>query len=188
MSRRIWIVATVIVIIVGVLVAIRYAQSGGVNQTASQAPAVGTAEKGKKAPDFSAATDHGFFDLAKTDKPVMLEVFATWCPHCQRETSVIDRLYRQYASRVDFVGVSGSDKAMDGQSPSSEQDVLNFAAATHAQYPLAYDGSLEVAREYLQGAFPTLVVIAPDKTVTYITTGETPYAELNTAISSALRR
>ncbi|HZZ64591.1 MAG TPA: TlpA family protein disulfide reductase [Candidatus Baltobacteraceae bacterium] len=186
MNRRTWILITLAVIVVGALLAWRYAVNGGVKQSASQAPVAGSAAKGQTAPEFSAATDKGFFDLAKTRKPVFLEVFATWCPHCQRETAIIDRLYRQYAGRVDFIGVSGSDRAMDGQSPTSEQDVLNFAAVTHAQYPLAYDGSLQIAREYLQGAFPTLVVIAPDKKITYITTGETPYGELDAAIRSAL--
>lgn len=186
MNRRIWIWITIAVIVAGAVVAWRYAGSGGIKQSASQAPVAGTAAKGQTAPQFSAATDKGFFDLAKTRKPVFLEVFATWCPHCQRQTAVLDQLYHQYAGRVDFVGVTGSDRAMDGQSASSEQDVLNFAAATHAQYPLAYDGSLQVAREYLQGAFPTLVVIAPDKKITYITTGETTYNELNAAIRGAL--
>jgi thiol-disulfide isomerase/thioredoxin len=183
--RRFLIWATVIIVIAGILFAIRYANSG-VNRNATQAPVIGLAQLGQKAPQFSAATDRGYFDLAKTTKPVFLEVFATWCPHCQRETAVIDRLYRQYKDRVAFVGVSGSTTAMDGSSPSSEQDVLNFAKAQHAEYPLAYDGSLDIAHKYLQGGFPTLVVIARDKTITYISSGETSYAELDGAIQKTL--
>lgn len=186
MNRRILIWVTVVIIAVAAVLAWRYAGNGGVKQAASQSPVVGAAVKGQTAPQFSAATDQGYFDLAKSRKPVLLEVFATWCPHCQRESAVIDRLYQQYRGRVDFVGVSGDDRAMDGQSASSEQDVLNFAAATHAQYPLAYDASLQVAHEYLQGGFPTLVVIAKNKKVAYITSGETPYSELNAALSRVL--
>jgi thiol-disulfide isomerase/thioredoxin len=186
MNRRLWIWITVAVIIVGILFAIRYANMGGVNRNVTQAPVIGGAQQGGRAPEFAAATDHGYFDLAKTAKPVFLEVFATWCPHCQRETAVIDRLYQQYKSRVDFVGVSGSDRGMDGQSAASEQDVLNFATQLHAQYPLAYDGSLDVAHKYLQGGFPTLVVIDRNKTITYLSSGETSYAELNSAIQKAL--
>jgi len=116
-----------------------------------------------------------------------LEVFATWCPHCQRETAIVDQLYERYKDRVAFVAVTGSATSMDGQGQSSEEDVLNFAKAFNAKYPVAYDNSLDVAHKYLQGGFPTVVVINRQKTVTYITSGETPYDELNSAIVSALR-
>jgi thiol-disulfide isomerase/thioredoxin len=183
--RRILVWLTVAVVILGVLFAIRYANRG-VNRNATQAPVIGVAQVGQTAPHFTAATNQGYFDLAKTGKPVFLEVFATWCPHCQRETAIVDQLYRRYKGRVDFVGVSGSTTGMDGTSPSSEQDVLNFAARFHAQYPLAYDGSLEVAHKYLQGGFPTLVIIGRDKRITYLSSGETSYAELESAIQKLI--
>lgn len=184
-NRRIWIWITVAVIIIGILIAIRFSNTG-VNRNVTEAPVIGTAHLGGKAPEFSVATNHGYFDLARTPKPVFLEIFATWCPHCQRETAIIDRLYQRYKNQVDFVGVSGSTTGMDGQSPSSPQDVLNFAARFRAQYPIAYDGALGVAHEYLQGGFPTLVVIDRNKTVPYLSSGETTYSELDRAIRKAL--
>jgi cytochrome c biogenesis protein CcmG, thiol:disulfide interchange protein DsbE len=185
-NRRVWIWVTIAVVIIGIAIAVRYANTGGVNKNVTQAPQVGVAQQGQKAPEFQTATNQGYFDLAKADRPVFLEVFATWCPHCQRETAVIDKLYNKYKNRVDFVAVSGHQTGMDGQTPSSELDVLNFAKKFHAQYPVAYDGSLDVAKKYLQGGFPTLVVINRDKTVSYITSGETPYSELNSAIQRVL--
>ncbi len=185
-NTRILLWISVVVVIVGAIIAIRYANSGGVQKSASQAPVLGTAKLGAPAPAFQAATNHGFFDLAKTGKPVFLEVFATWCPHCQRETAVIDQLYAKYKNRVDFVAVTGSTVGMDHQSPSSEEDTLTFAQTFHAQYPVAFDGSMDVAKEYLQGGYPTLVVINRKKVVTYLTSGETPYAELASAIKSVL--
>jgi thiol-disulfide isomerase/thioredoxin len=65
-------------------------------QTASQSPIVGKAQIGHSAPTFEVSTTGGFFDLATVDKPVFLEVFATWCPHCQRETSVLNDLFDHY--------------------------------------------------------------------------------------------
>lgn len=178
---------SIVAIAVGIAVALHYANTGNhVNKTATQAPVVGTASVGAKAPQFSAATDRGYFGLAKTSKPVFLEVFATWCPHCQHETAIIDKLYARYKDRVDFVAVTGSNVGMDRQSPESEQDVLDFAQTFHAQYPMAFDGSMQVAKEYLQGGFPTLVVINGKKIVTYITSGETSYDELAAALNKTL--
>lgn len=177
---------SILVIIAGVFVAIRYANTGGVQKSATQAPVIGTAQLGKPAPNFQMATTGGFFDLAAQNKPVFLEVFATWCPHCQRETAIIDQLYQKYKDRVAFVGVTGSTVGMDHQSPSSEQDTLNFVQQFNVKYPVAFDGSMTVAKQYLQGGYPTLVVIDKDKIVTYITSGETSFSELDTAIKGAL--
>lgn len=187
-NSRILIWVSIVVVAVGVLAAIRYANTGGVQKSSTQAPVLGIATLGQKAPEFSAATNHGYFDLAKSTAPVFLEVFATWCPHCQRETAIIDQLYKKYKGRVDFVAVTGSSVGMDHQSPASEEDTLNFAQQFGAQYPVAFDGSLDVAKEYLQGGYPTLVVIDRNKKVAYITSGETPFAELDKAITSALSR
>jgi thiol-disulfide isomerase/thioredoxin len=155
-------------------------------KSASQAPVVGKAALGQRAPQFVVATTQGPFDLNKSTKPVFLEIFATWCPHCQRETAVIDKLYAEYKSRVDFVGVSGSDTAMDGTSPASQLDVIQWVDRFHVDYPVAYDSTQSVAQLYLQGGFPTLVVIGTNKQVAYINSGEISYAELKTAIDHAL--
>ena len=105
-------------------------------------------------------------------KPVFLEVFATWCPHCQRETAVINALYHRYAGKLDFVAVSGSPYANDRLSPESLSDVLGFAHYFKVQYPIAYDASLDVAKSYLQGGYPTIALITGDKRIAYVGSGE----------------
>ncbi len=155
-------------------------------QSASESPIIGKAQVGDTAPEFVVSTTAGLFDLAKTTKPVFLEVFATWCPHCQRETAVIDRLYKAYGRRVDFVAVSGSDTAMDGVSESSQLDVLNFVQHFKVQYPVGYDPILDVANLYLQGGFPSFAIIDKNKRVAYLNSGEQPYNELSAALNKVL--
>jgi thiol-disulfide isomerase/thioredoxin len=156
-------------------------------QTASQQSIVGKAQVGRPAPFFEVSTTAGLFDLKKTRKPVFLEVFATWCPHCQRETAVVDRAYRTYGARMDFVAVSGSDTAMDGTSTASQLDVLEWARRFNAAYPVAYDPLLSVANLYLQGGFPTFAIIDKNKRVDYLESGEVAYRDLDAAIRRALR-
>lgn len=162
-------------------------------QNVSPSTVVGKAQVGQAAPRFQASTTAGFFDLAKTGKPVFLEVFATWCPHCQAETAVINKLYAAYGSRVAFLAVSGSDTAMDNTSESSPLDVLNYARQFNVRYPIAYDPLVRepnnpksVANLYLQGAFPTIAVIGKDKKVTYLDTGEISYDDLAAEIKKVL--
>jgi len=180
MNQRIAAIATavLIVLIAAGAVAWYLLRPSRQLQTASQSPVVGKATLGGTAPEFEVATTSGLFDLDKADKPVFLEVFATWCPHCQRMTTVIDKLYEAYGSRVDFVGVSGSATAMDGTSAASELDVLNWRQRFNVKYPVAYDPLENVADLYLQGGFPTLAIVDKSKKIVYLTSGEIPYDTL----------
>jgi thiol-disulfide isomerase/thioredoxin len=181
---------TGIVVLVVIVAAIAYYNFGSSRtrvQTASQAPIVGKAQAGQPAPTFVVATTSGLFDLSKATKPVFLEVFATWCPHCQREVAVINRVYAKYRERVDFVAVSGSDTGMDGTTASSQLDVLNWVKRFHVAYPVAYDPLLNVANLYMQGGFPTVAVIARDKKIAYLDSGEATYGELSAALDKVLR-
>ena len=187
-QRRIAFVSIVVVLLIAALaLAWPLLRPSRQLQTASQSPIVGQALVGSTAPEFEVATTAGLFDLAKTNKPVFLEVFATWCPHCQREAPVVDRLYQKYRGRVDFVGVSGSDTGMDGRSAESQNDVLDWAHRFHVQYPVGYDPVLDIAGLYLQGGFPTFAVIDKNKRITYLNSGEQSYADLDAAIQRVLR-
>jgi cytochrome c biogenesis protein CcmG, thiol:disulfide interchange protein DsbE len=181
---------TGIVVAILIVAAIAYYNFGSSHariQTASQAPIVGKAQLGKPAPPFEVATTAGLFDLSKATKPVFLEVFATWCPHCQHVVGVINRVYAKYRDRVAFVAVSGSDTGMDGTTPSSELDVLDWIKRFHVAYPVAYDPVLNVANLYLQGGFPTVAIIARDKKISYLDDGEIGYGELTAALDKVLR-
>lgn len=190
MNRKTLGVATLIVVAVIALVALSFYLFGpgrrGV-QTASESPIVSKVQVGQPAPNFEVSTTAGLFDLSAVSKPVFLEVFATWCPHCQREVPVVERLYRKYGSRVAFVAVSGSDTGMDGTSPSSQFDVLTWARRFNAGYPVAYDPLLNVANLYLQGGFPTFAMIDQNKKVRYLTSGEVSYHDLDAAVAAVLR-
>lgn len=182
MTRRNVLLLTVAIVVAIVIAAIAYLvvnRSNGAQQlqNASQAPVAALLSVGAQAPQFTALTTAGSFDLSKTRKPVFLEVFATWCPHCQRETVVLNRLYTQFAGKVAFVAVSGSATGMNGLAE-TPQDVIQFRQMFHVLYPIAFDGSLSVAQEYLQGGFPTIVIISSEKKIVYLSSGEIAEAKL----------
>jgi len=178
-----------IALIVAILIAV-VAFYSRVPKTASVAPTQANIKVGDVAPDFTVATTSGEFNLKKalaTGKPVFLEVFATWCPHCQHMVSVLDPLYKTYGDRIDFVAVSGSPYGMDGSTPESQADVIKFQQDLGVQYPIAYDPTLDVASKYLIGGYPTLVLITAADKVAYLTSGETPKATLAAAINNVLK-
>lgn len=178
--------AIIVAIVVGAIVWHFAAPSRPV-ESASQPPPLGQAAVGTVAPEFVLPTTAGLFDMQKARKPVFLEVFATWCPHCQRMTTVVDQLFNTYKSRASFIGVSGSNQGMDGTTAASQADVLAWMQRFKVAYPIAYDPSLTVANSYLQGGFPTFAIVGRDGKITYLNSGELKYADLAAALDTALR-
>lgn len=141
---------------------------------------------GQTAPQFVVSTTNGPFDLNASKGPTFLEVFATWCPHCQREVPALNALNDKYKGKINFVSVSGSSRAGDGNSPESQADVVSFASQLHVTYPIAYDPDLAVAKSYLGGGFPTIVIIDKNKKISKVLEGEIAQADLDKAIAAVL--
>jgi thiol-disulfide isomerase/thioredoxin len=176
----------VIAVALVVTVAVLSRNPSVVPQSATESHAQSTIKVGDTAPEFAVATTAGSFDLATAKTPVFLEVFATWCPHCQRETKVIDNLYRKYGKQISIVGVSGSNVGGDGNTPESQADVIAFTQKFGVTYPVAYDPDLKVANAYLQSGFPTIVMIKANKTISYVGDGEIAESTLESAIKADL--
>jgi thiol-disulfide isomerase/thioredoxin len=161
-----------------------------VPQAATSAPIQSGIKVGQTAPEFNVATTDGPFDLKTAEsagKPVFLEVFATWCPHCQHEVTTIDALQKKYGDRMAFVGVSGSPTGMDGQSSSSQLDVVNFQETFGVTYPIAYDPTLDVAGKYMLDGYPSLILIDKTGKVAFLASGEVSSKTLTTEINKALK-
>jgi len=178
--------ATIVVIVLAAIAAVGLANRGAVSNVAQTVNPDAKLTVGSVAPTFSITTDAGPFDLASVATPVFLEVFATWCPHCMHEVPIVDALSKAYAGKVAFVGVSGSPYGMDESSPESQDDVNAWVQKLNVTYPVAYDQDLKIANEYLQGGYPTIVMIDSHKVVRYINSGELTPTELETALNGVL--
>jgi thiol-disulfide isomerase/thioredoxin len=186
MKRSYLIYGTLALVIIAIIVAIGLSNRNAVPNAASQAPIQSTLKVGDTAPTFSVPTNAGSFDLASVSTPVLLEVFATWCPHCQHETSILNDLALKYQGKIAMVAVSGSPYGMDGSTPESQADVNTFGQDFQVRYPLAFDPQLTVAHQYLLGGYPTVVLIRPDKKIAYIKDGEIPESDLIKQINGLL--
>ncbi len=176
MNRKTILYATIAVVVIAIIVGVGLASR--VPKAASEAPIQSHLKVGDTAPAFAVSTNAGPFDLAQVSTPVLLEVFATWCPHCQRETAILNDIATKYAGKIAIVAVSGSQTGMDGTTPESQADVNAFGAQFQVRYPVAFDPEQKVAQGYLQGGFPTITLIDKNKKVTWIKDGEVPEADL----------
>lgn len=76
--------------------------------TVSQQVDVGI-EKGDIPPDFTIKTIDGkqyrLSQFKEENKPVLLYFWATWCPFCRRDFSIVRNIYPKYADKVTFLAI-----------------------------------------------------------------------------------
>ena len=187
-SRKTILYATIAVVIVGIVVAVGIAsRSSVVPESATKAVGQSKLKVGDTAPAFTIATNAGNFDLAAVSTPVLLEVFAPWCPHCQKEAPVLNDLATKYAGKLAIVSVSGDAIDYDHNSTAeSESNIHLFADRYQTRYPVAFDRDLKVATLYLHSGFPSVYVIDAKKRIRFQQEGEIPEADLVKAINTAL--
>lgn len=111
------------------------------------------------------------FELARErGKPVVLEVFASWCGTCRHAAPVLAEAYRSHSpDQVAFLGVSVDDS-------------LGDAARAKEHWRIPYDVALDdgsVQRGYKVSLLPTVVVIGRDGIVRHTTTGIPSRRELD---------
>lgn len=180
-----WLAASVSILLLVAVAAVAIINRRGV-EAASEAPIFAPLKVGAVAPSFEVTTVDGHrIDYAQTTGPMLLEIFATWCPHCQKETSTLNDLHRRFGDRLNIVSVSGSKTASDGVSPESLDGIRRFVNDFGVTYPVAYDPALAVAKSYLQGGFPTLVFVDAQKHITTFESGEVSLARLEAQAQKA---
>ncbi len=185
MNRRLIAISTVIVVLIAVIVAVVVSKNA-VSQSASVAPKKTDLKVGDKAPPIQVSSTAGYFDSTTIHQPILLEVFATWCPHCQRETAILNKLQLKYGNEIKIISVSGSSYADEQNSPESQAHVVAFAQHFNVIYPVAYDPDLTVAGNYLNGGFPSIVVINKAGYITSLSAGEATPEDLEKRIKAVL--
>jgi thiol-disulfide isomerase/thioredoxin len=146
---------------------------------------------GSRAPSFALRSGIGTFSsqsLAGT--PYLLEIFATWCPHCQRMTKVLRQLRERVPeSKLSMLSVTGSPYAAnstpDNLVPENQGDVDRFDNTFGITWPTFLDSDLVVAHKFGLDGFPTIFIVDKKGTIVYATSGEVPVATLMGAVRGA---
>ena len=115
---------------------------------------VGSAQK---APDFSLSLFSGF--EGSTDlrleylagRPVLVNVWASWCGPCRAEMPAIERVWQRHRDRgLVVVGVTIQDR---------EEDAKAFMAEVGVTYPVGLDADGSISRAYSVQGVPSTYFI-----------------------------
>ncbi|HVH13229.1 MAG TPA: TlpA disulfide reductase family protein [Longimicrobium sp.] len=148
------------------------------------APGGGPVRVGQEAPAYEARTLDGQASTLEglRGRPVLLNVWATWCHPCRQEVPALEELHREYGSRgLEVVGVS-IDQG------DQEQGIRDFMTEYQATYPVWLDPDGEVTSVFSTVGVPNTFLIGPKGEVLWKHVGpvKADDAELRRLIEASL--
>ena len=108
----------------------------------------------RPAPDFTLATFEGSTISMETlkGKPIVINFWASWCPPCREEASLLERTWRAYKNLdVIFLGVGVQDR---------RKDALNYIREFDITYPNGPDPTGEISIDYGVSGLPVTFFVS----------------------------
>ncbi len=95
--------------------------------------------------------------LSSIDKPIFLNIWATWCGPCRSEMPSIVELQKKLGDRVEFVLVSPSEGL---------KIIKNYKESKDINFPLYINGSI-IPGNLVSNAYPTTFIIDQHKHIVH---------------------
>ena len=132
----------------------------------------------KKAPDFTIKTFEGEnITLSKlTDKPVVINFWASWCGPCREEAEALEATWQKYENKIYFLGLNYRD---------NKKDALAFIKEFKVTYPNGPDED-NISSDYGLTGVPETFVVNTDGEITEHILGATTLEKLSEAIDKVL--
>ncbi len=132
--------------------------------TAGRIPAP---QKGFLAPDFTLADPKGNqYHLASLrGKPVLVNLWATWCPPCRAEMPAIEQYYEQYKAQGLVV------LAVNATAQDAPLNIVPFVQEYNLTFPILLDETGSVAQSYQLRSLPSTFFIHRDGTIAEVVIG-----------------
>jgi cytochrome c biogenesis protein CcmG/thiol:disulfide interchange protein DsbE len=146
-SGRRWYIFSGLVLIVGLVwILLSRAEPGRSSNGMIPLPRQGFA-----APDFSLSTPDGtrmaLSDLH--DRPVLINIWTSWCPPCRAEMPALQQVYEAYRDQgFEILAVNATNQ-------DSQQDAVGFAQELGLTFPILLDSTGEVSNLYQLRSLPT---------------------------------
>jgi thiol-disulfide isomerase/thioredoxin len=151
-----------------------------------------------RAPDFDLATVDGrhYHLSALRGHPVLLEFFAVWCPHCQREAPLLNRIDQAFASQglrslLILANPYGRNYDLSGGTDrrlATRGDIAWFQQTFKVTNPILTDPTFATVNRYGVNGYPTIYVLDRKGFIRSATSGEVPYQQLAAAVAAAAQQ
>lgn len=136
--------------------------------------------EGVEMPNVVIETNKGnTFDLSKTNKPVLINFWATWCPPCRAEMPGLQNLYEEYGQKMDFVMIDCGETKETVQDFLIENEIYTF--------PIGYDTDDTYGFKFNITSIPTTCIIGKDKKIKNFIIGMRTEEQYKEYIENALK-
>ena len=195
--------AGTILIVVAIIAAALLSQSSGPSTAGLTNPnALNPAQNmlpvRSTAPDVDLATVDGrhYRLSALRGHPVLLEFFAVWCPHCQREAPILTRIDQAFASQglrslLILANPYGHNYDVSGGTDrrlATRADIAWFQQTFRVANPILIDPTFATVNRYGVNGYPTIYLLDRKGVIRSATSGEVPYQQLAAAVAAASQR
>ncbi|MEU4470742.1 TlpA disulfide reductase family protein [Micromonospora sp. NPDC023888] len=135
--------------------------SPGATASATGAVTAAPAAGGQALPELTLACFTGGAPVALRDVagPVVINVWASWCPPCQKELPAFQRLSERAAGRLQVLGVNSRDTRSAAQSIGEDFGI---------RFPILVDQGEALQRELKRNFFPMTLFVDADGRVRHI--------------------
>ena len=185
----------IVIVLVAVLLITNQTSSSGLVNASKLNPGTQPLKVGTKAPDFTLKTlDGEQYRLSSLrGKPVLLEFFAVWCPHCQRESTILNQVDKNFGPKgLQTLAILASPYGKNYDTSGgndlrivAKSDITWFEQTFGVTHPTLVDPNFSVTNTYNASSYPTIYVIDTHGIIRYANSGEQPYANLAAAINTA---
>jgi thiol-disulfide isomerase/thioredoxin len=142
--------------------------SAGAEAVLAACPSPGARAGGAALPDLSlpclgASSGAAAVPLRRlTGRPMVVNLWASWCGPCREELPALARLSRTAGDRLRVVGVASLDVPANA---------VSFAADNRLPFPSLQDRDGDLERGLRRNGLPVTVLVRPDGTVAYVYQG-----------------
>jgi len=150
------------------------------SEEAPALPETGEGEVRIKAPDFIVEDIEGN-DVMLSDmlgKPVVINIWASWCPPCRSEMPDFDKVYSELGDTVQFMMINAV-----GARGETKEAGAKYVAGEGFSFPVFFDMDQDAVIAYGIRAFPTSIFIDAEGYIAGAVEGAVNEAALRKGIS-----
>lgn len=140
-----------------------------INVEAAEAVSASLLKPGTVAPELALTAEDGTFytlDQFKGKQWVLLEFFASACPHCQRSVPLVKDILSQHGDAIQVLAINAGDTM--AKPPTSKA----FKQAFDIHYPILEWPSNALIDSYGVKGFPTFYLVNPEGKIVWVREGE----------------
>lgn len=114
---------------------------------------------------------------SSTGKPLVINLWATWCPHCVEEMDAYQKLYDEYADQFEFVILNVADTK-------TEIDAARgYAQENGYTFPVYLDSHSDVVEALSATGIPMTVIVSSDGNVVVLRSGTITYEAMKSTFA-----